>query len=64
MGINIDENIQRIQTAIMSHREEILRLEGSLRVLVNMKECGVTVIDIKQENIIESKEIVENVQGE
>jgi hypothetical protein len=64
MGINVDENIERINKTILAHREEILRLEGSLRILTNMKDCGVSDIEIKQENLVESKEVVENVQGE
>lgn len=59
MGINIDENIATIQKTIAEFKEELLRLEGSLRVLVNMKQCGVNYIDIKTEDLVETKEIVE-----
>jgi hypothetical protein len=58
MGINIDENIATIQKTIAEFKEELLRLEGSLRVLVNMKQCGVNYIDIKTEDLVETKEIV------
>jgi len=55
MGISIDENIATIQKTITELQAEMLRLEGSLRVLVNMKQCGVNYIDIKTEDLVESK---------
>ena len=58
MGISIDENIATIQKTITELQAEMLRLEGSLRVLVNMKQCGVNYIDIKTEDLVETKEIV------
>lgn len=63
MNIDIDENIAKLRAAIGNLREEQLRIEGSLRTLLNMKEMGVKVIEIKNENIIETREVVENVQG-
>ena len=63
MNISIDENIAKVHTTMNELRAELLRLEGTLRTLQNMKDMGVTVIDIKQEGVLESKEVVENVQG-
>lgn len=63
MNISIDENIAKVHATMNELRAELLRLEGTLRTLQNMKDMGVTVIDIKQEGVLESKEVVENVQG-
>ena len=63
MIINIDENIQKVMANMDHLRGEMLRLEGSLRTLQNMKEMGVKDIEVKNEGVIESKEVVENVQG-
>ena len=64
MNIDIDENIAKVRTHMAELQGELLRLEGSLRTLQNMKEMGVKKIDIKNEDIIESKEIGDgNVQG-
>lgn len=61
MDISVEENILNIQKAILEHKSEILRLEGSLRVFNNMKQAGVEIINIKQENILKSKEVIEDV---
>lgn len=63
MNISIDENIQRVTNAMAELKGEMLRLEGSLRTLQNMKDMGVKVIEIKNEGVLESKEVTENVQG-
>ena len=64
MNIDISENITKIQIQMNELRSELLRLEGSMRTLQNMKDMGITVIDIKNESIVESKEITDgNIQG-
>ena len=58
------ENITKIQMQMTELRSELLRLEGSLRTLQNMKDMGVNKIDIKNEDIMESKEVVDgDIQG-
>ena len=57
MKIDINENIVKIAAHINELRNEMLRLEGSLRTLQNMKEMGVKHIDIKDESIVDTKEI-------
>ena len=64
MNIDISENITKIQIQMTELRSELLRLEGSLRTLQNMKDMGVNKIDIKNEDIMESKEVVDgDIQG-
>tara|TARA_B110000858_G_scaffold195756_1_gene252919 strand:+ start:286 stop:480 length:195 start_codon:yes stop_codon:yes gene_type:complete len=64
MNIDILENITKIQMQMTELRSELLRLEGSLRTLQNMKDMGVNKIDIKNEDIMESKEVVDgDIQG-
>lgn len=64
MNIDIDENIAKVRAHMAEIQGELLRLEGSLRTLQNMKEMGVKKIDIKNEDIIETREIGDgNVQG-
>lgn len=63
--IDIDENIKVINDNIDQLKQELLRLEGSLRVFQSLKSAGVTKIPVKQENLImNTKEVVEHVQGE
>ena len=63
MKIDINENISKLTTQMNDFRSELLRLEGSLRTLQNMKEMGVETIEVKSESIINTTEIVDNVQG-
>lgn len=64
MNIDIDENIAKVHAHMNDLRGELLRLEGSLRTLQNMKDMGVKKINIKNEDIIESKEVSDGpVQG-
>ena len=64
MNIDIDDNIAKVVAHMNELRGEILRLEGSLRTLQNMKEMGVKKIDIKNEGIVNSKEVADGpVQG-
>jgi hypothetical protein len=44
--LNVDENIQKITEAINQMSQEILRLEGSLRVFRGFKEAGLTEVDV------------------
>ena len=63
--IDIDDNIKVINENIEQLKQELLRLEGSLRVFHSLKQAGVTKIPVKQENLImNTKEVVEHVQGE
>lgn len=59
MNLDISENITKIQVQMVELRSELLRLEGSLRTLQNMKDMGINKIDIKNESIMESKEVVD-----
>lgn len=64
MNIDIDENIAKVLEHMNEIKSELLRLEGSLRTLQNMKEMGVKKIDINNESVVESKEIVDgSIQG-
>lgn len=44
--LNVDENIQKITEAINQMSQEILRLEGSLRVFRGFKEAGLTEVEV------------------
>jgi hypothetical protein len=44
--LNVDENIQKITEAMNQMSQEILRLEGSLRVFRGFKEAGLTEVDV------------------
>lgn len=62
--IIIDDNIKVINENIDQLKQELLRLEGSLRVFQSLKQAGITEIPVKQENLImNTKEVVEHVQG-
>jgi hypothetical protein len=64
MNIDIDENIAKVLQHMNEIKSELLRLEGSLRTLQNIKEMGVKKIDINNESVVESKEIVDgSIQG-
>lgn len=47
-SISIAENIEKIVAAIEEHTREILRLEGSLRVLQEFKTSGVETIELPE----------------
>ena len=64
--ISIDENINKIQENLKTLLEqrneinhEILRLEGSLRVFMDMKKVGVKEIPIEKNEVID----VDDIQG-
>jgi hypothetical protein len=44
--LNVDENIQKINEAINGMSQEILRLEGSLRVFRGFKEAGLHEVEV------------------
>ena len=44
--LNVDENIQKITEAINGMSQEILRLEGSLRVFRGFKEAGLHEVEV------------------
>ena len=44
--LNVDENIYKITDAINQMSQEILRLEGSLRVFRGFKEAGLTEVEV------------------
>lgn len=44
--LNVEENIYKITEAINQMSQEILRLEGSLRVFRSFKEAGLTEVDV------------------
>ena len=54
--IKIDENIKKLNDQIINTREELLRMEGSLRMLLQLKELGVSEIPI---NIMNTTEVVD-----
>jgi len=62
-SVDVNDNIQVISSNIKSLKEELLRLEGSLRVFENLKSVGVKNIEIKNENLLNNKEVIDNVQG-
>lgn len=63
--LNVEENIQKIIEAITQMRQEIFRLEGSLRVFQSFKEAGLTDVDIPlKESAPESAPESEPEEGE
>ena len=44
--LNVDENIQKITEAINQMSQEILRLEGSLRVFRGFKDAGLNEVEV------------------
>lgn len=63
--LNVEENIQKIIEAITQMRQEIFRLEGSLRVFQSFKEAGLTDVDIPlKESVSESAPESEPEEGE
>jgi hypothetical protein len=47
-SISIEENIEKVVVAIEEHTREILRLEGSLRLLKEFKASGVETIELPE----------------
>jgi len=54
---NIEDNIQRTFAALENTTKEMYRLEGMLRVFQQLKDAGVTEIDVKDDDV--KKEEVE-----
>tara|TARA_B100001758_G_scaffold199076_1_gene177437 strand:- start:522 stop:758 length:237 start_codon:yes stop_codon:yes gene_type:complete len=44
--LNVDENIKKMTEAINGMTQEVLRLEGALRVFQGFKEGGLEEVDI------------------
>jgi hypothetical protein len=59
MIINIDENIQKVNDQMKELHEELLRLEGSIRTLKSFRDMGIVAIPLKEENIVNSKEVTD-----
>ena len=63
--LNVEENIQKIIEAITQMRQEIFRLEGSLRVFQSFKEAGLADVEIPlKESAPESAPESEPEEGE
>lgn len=48
-SVNVEENIQKITSAIEQYTKEILRLEGSLRMFHEFKASGLETIELPHE---------------
>lgn len=48
---NIEDNIQRTFNALENTTKEMYRLEGMLRVFQQLKDAGVTEIDVKDDDV-------------
>tara|TARA_B110000977_G_scaffold158096_1_gene201390 strand:+ start:3780 stop:3974 length:195 start_codon:yes stop_codon:yes gene_type:complete len=59
MKIDIDENIHKISEHMNELRNELLRLEGSLRTLHEMKSMGLNEFDVKNKDLIENREVLD-----
>ena len=44
--LNVDENIKKISESIAAATQEVLRMEGALRVFQGFKEGGLEEVDI------------------
>jgi hypothetical protein len=57
--MNIEDNITKMTEQVEKMRAEVLRLEGSIRMLMALKEGGLKEIDLpdvkEEENITEIK---------
>lgn len=61
-NIDIQENINSVNARIDSMRQELLRLEGSLRVFQQLRDAGVTDIPLgKQPDILATNEVIDTV---
>ena len=56
---SVDENIQKITSAIEQYTKEILRLEGSLRMFQEFKASGLETIELPHEPRSEKLEPVD-----
>ena len=65
-SVSVDENIQKITSAIEQYTKEILRLEGSLRMFQEFKASGLETIELPHEPRSEKLEPVaeEDEEGE
>lgn len=65
-SVSVDENIQKITSAIEQYTKEILRLEGSLRMFQEFKSSGLETIELPHEPRPEKLEPVaeEDEEGE
>ena len=48
-SVSVEENIQKITSAIEQYTKEILRLEGSLRMFHEFKASGLETIELPHE---------------
>lgn len=53
---NIEDNIQRTFNALENTTKEMYRLEGMLRVFQQLKDAGVTEIDVKDDDVKKEEE--------
>ena len=53
--LNVKENVEKIEKALEEMTQEVLRLQGSLRVFKGLAENGVEEIDIPEKEEGESK---------
>lgn len=58
-SVSVDENIQKITSAIEQYTKEILRLEGSLRMFQEFKASGLETIELPHEPRSEKLEPVD-----
>ena len=64
MNINIDENIQKVRDQMTELRNELMRMEGSLRTLQSFRDMGIVSVPLKEESIVKTKEITNGeIQG-
>ena len=65
-SVSVEENIQKITSAIEQYTKEILRLEGSLRMFQEFKASGLETIELPHEPRPEKLEPVaeEDEEGE
>ena len=47
--VHIEENIQQLTRQMIGMREELLRLEGTLRTFDGFQKAGLTRIDLPQD---------------
>ena len=60
--IDIQENINSVNDRIGNMRQEILRLEGSLRVFQQLRDAGLSVIPLgDQPGIFAENEVIDTV---
>ena len=62
--LNVDENIQKITEAINGMSQEILRLEGSLRVFRGFKEAGLHEVEVPLQSMAAEAEAEADAEAE